>query len=188
MTLQLWYHQSKDVDGGILVPNIQLADVSGAFHVQAGIVIYVNLANLILVGDHLCLPIASVILDDAQLFPDVHNNASSELKTSVRRRSLHRPVHVLDRYEILALIPCSVSAPGAAPSDPRALLECPNGGYSVRCTRNRTLLHSIENMWNAMLFRVKLLHSCDPSLEITSKNFDTSTSTRAKRSRALYRK
>jgi hypothetical protein len=61
---------------------------------------------------------------------------------------LHRLVHALDGYRAILSMLSPASAPGAVPLDHGLVPGELPGEYVDRCTRKRSVNHSIEDLWN----------------------------------------
>jgi len=66
------------------------------------------------------------------------------------------------------------SRSGAMRKDDGLLLGVPVNEYGVRCTRKRTLSHSIEDFMSARLFVLNPVPDGECRLKIKSRNLDSS--------------
>jgi len=100
--------------------------------------------------------------------------SSSEHSPVAHECSLQSSVHDLHENRRLFSMLSSVSAHDAALHDHGFLLEDSLDEYSIWCTRERTLFHSIRDSWNAMLPAMNRASGGKSQLQNKSRNFDSS--------------
>jgi hypothetical protein len=152
--------------------------VHDAVHVQVRVAMYSSLAIFMLFVCCLGAPVAMVTRACRWAYPSVELACScscSENRSRARERLQGRSLHAMNGYRRLASITASFTAPGAVSSDHGLLVGTPLREYAVRSTRKRTLLGSIEYLWNAVLSVMKQVPRGKPRSAIKSGNFEPFT-------------
>jgi len=119
------------------------------------VAVYASLAISIFIATSFGASFAAVILGCGQVFAYIHDFSSSGSCFLAHERLLHRSVHALDGYSSLTTRPWSFCASVPISTYHGLLLGKPFGEVHICCTRKGTLFHSIQDLWNAILFMMK---------------------------------